>query len=776
MGRAEDRVNDPRLRVLDGMGRRRWVEAPRMDHGLLADHIDADVVVAGSEALASVDGAAVRDLVLDGAGSMVVRDPNFLDPTSVGVIAHAMETLETVVLAGPGVESPLRAHVDTSTTVERLADAELEALVTAWLGDVGDDLVASLARLTGGWPHLVAPALDRVRAAETELPGSGTDLMAGGRVLMPLVADRPVEDRRWLAVATLVPELADPARFTRLRADGFVDPDGTPSEGIADAALASLPAPVRSEVSWTVVEAAAEGRVDPVRATGALTLLGPIPIRAADTVVAAARRMWATDPSVVLEWTESLPHEGEIGILRVMSLALLGRHSDALALADRLVRESARPEPRMVTAAGLAHGARFEAAAVTYESADPDDSLGYGGAALAAPPRVLIGSPVVAHASSSTGVTAHAAVELAEAAASMLVDSHEAALRLAEAAELAESSEVVLWPDTPHSLAAVLASARFDHETASGSIRRALDRAVGGAAHRRRHQAIAGWVAFRSGRWVDAISAVDDLYDQPLSLRDRFLVSALDLSVRRASSDFADFDRRLDAATELVRRHPLDLTSVFSHGAIARASARMGRPVAAATLLDQLQSFVGSLPVDPWGRLAAWERVGAGLVGNDAAMAAAGADRLAAIDPDGPLTGVARTIADALDGTADVEGVDAAVDGLLGLGAVVDASLLASAAALALPASAAKPLLGRARTLRGRLPSRAVDEASGVGALSDRELDVAYELLAGHRYRDIGERLFISAKTVEHHVANIKAKLGSSSRAEMLSTLRTGLE
>ena len=39
-------------------------------------------------------------------------------------------------------------------------------------------------------------------------------------------------------------------------------------------------------------------------------------------------------------------------------------------------------------------------------------------------------------------------------------------------------------------------------------------------------------------------------------------------------------------------------------------------------------------------------------------------------------------------------------------------------------------------------------------------------------YRDIGSQLFISAKTVEHHVARIRRRLGAESRSEMFSMLR----
>ncbi|WP_152408662.1 LuxR C-terminal-related transcriptional regulator, partial [Mycobacterium tuberculosis] len=59
--------------------------------------------------------------------------------------------------------------------------------------------------------------------------------------------------------------------------------------------------------------------------------------------------------------------------------------------------------------------------------------------------------------------------------------------------------------------------------------------------------------------------------------------------------------------------------------------------------------------------------------------------------------------------------------------------------------------------------------------LSDREREVAELLLLGMPYRDIGARLFISAKTVEHHVARIRQRLGAGSRSEMLSMLRAML-
>jgi DNA-binding CsgD family transcriptional regulator len=63
-------------------------------------------------------------------------------------------------------------------------------------------------------------------------------------------------------------------------------------------------------------------------------------------------------------------------------------------------------------------------------------------------------------------------------------------------------------------------------------------------------------------------------------------------------------------------------------------------------------------------------------------------------------------------------------------------------------------------------------EESAEGPLSEREREVARLVLEGLTYKQIGEQLFISAKTVEHHVARMRQRLGSSSRGELFAHLR----
>lgn len=63
---------------------------------------------------------------------------------------------------------------------------------------------------------------------------------------------------------------------------------------------------------------------------------------------------------------------------------------------------------------------------------------------------------------------------------------------------------------------------------------------------------------------------------------------------------------------------------------------------------------------------------------------------------------------------------------------------------------------------------RMAQQSSGENPLSEREREVLQHVARGYPYKEIGERLFISAKTVENHVRNILNKLHLSRKQELI--------
>ena len=136
-----------------------------------------------------------------------------------------------------------------------------------------------------------------------------------------------------------------------------------------------------------------------------------------------------------------------------------------------------------------------------------------------------------------------------------------------------------------------------------------------------------------------------------------------------------------------------------------------------------------------------------------------------------------------LAGSVDADAVEAAAHGLASAGLGWDGARLAGhGASRSTDRKVSARLLSCARELHPnegmRKASRPDDEerssasASEHVVLSERELDVARLVLQGKTYAEIGETIFISPRTAEHHIAHIRRRLGATSRSDLIAKLR----
>jgi DNA-binding CsgD family transcriptional regulator len=137
------------------------------------------------------------------------------------------------------------------------------------------------------------------------------------------------------------------------------------------------------------------------------------------------------------------------------------------------------------------------------------------------------------------------------------------------------------------------------------------------------------------------------------------------------------------------------------------------------------------------------------------------------------LATAARCWVEVMRGEVDAVRVADAARELDSFGLSWDAARLAGQAAIrTTDRPAMTSLLDTARIIQGRQSGRppGIDDDN---RLSEREREVAELVLAGLTYKQIGDQLFISAKTVEHHVARMRQRLSCASRSELLARLRT---
>jgi DNA-binding CsgD family transcriptional regulator len=433
-----------------------------------------------------------------------------------------------------------------------------------------------------------------------------------------------------------------------------------------------------------------------------------------------------------------------------------------------------------LSGAAWAHLARPDLAADCYLASGPD-------ALLAVVPLVAAGRLEEAEEVLTAAPGAPEPMgELAGAVAAWARGDADGALtRLERSARMAEIlGGVEVWPDSPHAVGVLAAAQWLDTARADRLAARALERNVGGAAFDTRHQLVAAWAAVRAGRVDDARAALETT--PVVAVRDAAVAAAVQAAIALRTAEPADLPA---IQRKLVRAVDDGMADPFTAGLateLALLTARVGgdpAPILRPHVeLEQRLRGPATVVVP-----LAWARLLLAVAADDAGAARRAAAALApaagALDADTVAGEPARLLADAagvfadvLGGTVDVDRVRSVVARLVERGLVTEAARLAGAAGLrCADAAAARVLLGDHRRLRATQVRAEHGQARPVGQLTERERDVARAVLEGRTHREIGAQLFISAKTVEHHVARVRQKLGAGNRAELLAAIRGAL-
>ncbi|PXY32665.1 helix-turn-helix transcriptional regulator [Prauserella muralis] len=643
-----------------------------------------------------------------------------------GLVARLARTL------GAEPDVPPSALADFKADLDRLAPDTLVLLLAAQAGTGLD--TGLLAGLLGRSPEGVADAVDAARAS---------GLLGHDGTLPPLVSR---------ALTTLVPadrRLAVCQRLVRSQLDR-----GGP---VLELVRPLLGGGLTGEESAAAFEAAASEAAPADPALGA---------RLFGEAVAAGRPATA----VGTRWAEAAARAGDL--------------DTALRIADQVVADVSAPEraeAARIAATALTHRGQLGRAAELFRWSGTRLSTVYAAVCLlgtgeAAQARGLLDLPA---GDEPPTLLSGAMAGLAGGLLASLDGPQTGALStVVGAAETLEPvGRELLLPDSPAAVGALAGIHGGELEVAKTLLERALAAEPGGEALRARHRLLLGWIAMLRGEpetATDQLSAAGS----DLAPRDWLFAVALRAGLARRESDLAGLRRIWAEACDAVIRHPVDLFTLLPFGELAVAAARLGDRDRLAHHMRSAAELLRRLGEPPlWTAPVHWSGLHAAITAEQGDEAR---DHVAALARDeerggfhAVLAAAARCWLDVLAGRVDARAVEHAAQGLHDAGLRWDGARLAGQAAIRTTDRAAMvALLDRARVLRGRAPGDAVTDPGGGPKLSERERQVAELVVKGLTYKQVGDQLFISAKTVEHHMARMRQRLGATSRGDLLAQLR----
>ena len=576
------------------------------------------------------------------------------------------------------------------------------------------------------------------------------------------------------------------AAMRELRDDGLLVPDGERLIPAVAAAVAAEMTPAeRRRLHDEVAAAMLSAGTDTVVVAVQLRAAHARGAVAADAYRTAGERLRFSDPGAAVGWFDDAIDAGAdpavLAVTRAEAAASLGLPSDVASLPTTDPADAAR--------LGLVEGASAAHQGRTTRSADALLAAGPPGHSLAVPALVATGrldeARIAAAGPAPTPVRrfAEAAIAATKPTAAMAL--------LIEAAEAFEATPPALvLPDTPHAVGALVAVTAGDAATAEHLLDRGLANGIGGPVATERYRLLRAWVRLRTGRYETAVAELRQLRIAELPGRERLLAAAIAAGIARRSGDISALQEAWTAVEQVLARREVDLLHVEAVEELAVAAVRLRRHQRIEPALEMIESALDLLGNPPaWAVSCGWVRLQMAVAGDDAAAAAAAAQRLERVAADAPRQqaqcAAATVWAASLGGRVDTDQVLAHASELAAVELPWEGSRLAGHAAIRTnDPSAARRLLERARELSGAdvAAEEAATEAGDgsrdarLAGLSEREVEVARLVLAGRTHREIGAQLYIAPKTVEHHVARIRGKLGATSRAEFVAALREALD
>jgi DNA-binding CsgD family transcriptional regulator len=266
------------------------------------------------------------------------------------------------------------------------------------------------------------------------------------------------------------------------------------------------------------------------------------------------------------------------------------------------------------------------------------------------------------------------------------------------------------------------------------------------------------------------------------------------VAIVRRYEDAASLAAAWNEARESVLHTEADLFLLLPLAELITAAARVGETARLEPHFARAIEIVGRLGTPPlWSAHLSWTGIQQGILLNRPDDLKPHARALIAASSHSPVAAVmaqaGRVWTATLAGSVDPDAVEAAAHGLASAGLGWDGARLAGhGASRSTDRKVSARLLSCARELHpGEAPRRPVAPAdedaratnSGSGpehiVLSERELDVARLVLQGKTYAEIGQTIFISPRTAEHHIAHIRRRLGATSRSDLIAKLRVAL-